>query len=327
MSTSSTYRLKNFKHVPQAHCSTTCVTDIARFDGVPLSEPMAFGLGEGLGFVFYQRKDISPASRFNGRARNLEENFYQRIGNPITWQKSWDPLVIKKSLEQDRPVIAKTSLAELPYYEPADFFGHGVLVIALDENTQQVEIAESFSAETQFISIEQFQRAIKPECLPLMHRYSYTAAPVVKFELNEVMIKDAIIATMSAFLTRGKPLEGVAAMDNAIAQIPTWQYLDDWQWHARFAYQSLEKRGTGGGNFRFMYADFLDEATTFIPKIAELKLADAFRESANEWQQLAEIFKTIFIDEKPSEFTAAAQQLKHIMQFEVKLCESILKDL
>jgi len=323
----STYQLKDFKHIPRAHCSTTCITDIARFDGIELSESMAFGLGEGLGFVFYQRKDISPASRFNGRARNLEENFYRRIGSPITWQKSWDLSVIKKSLEQNRPIIAKTSLAELPYYEPADFFGHGVLVIALDENTQQVQIAESFSAEIQSISIEQFQRAIEPECLPLMQHYSYTSAPVINFKLNKEIIKEAITANMSTFLTRGKPLESIAAMENAIAAIPAWQHIDDWQWHARFAYQSLEKRGTGGGNFRFMYADFLDEVATFIPKIAELKLADKFRKSANEWQQLAGIFKTIFIDEKPEKFTAAAKQLKHIMQLEIKLCESILKEL
>ena len=34
----------------------------------------------------------------------------------------------------------------------------------------------------------------------------------------------------------------------------------DWQWCARFAYQVIERRGTGGGNFRLMYSRFLEEA-------------------------------------------------------------------
>ena len=36
--------------------------------------------------------------------------------------------------------------------------------------------------------------------------------------------------------------------------------LDDWQWCARFNYQTIERRGTGGGNFRLMYSRFLGEA-------------------------------------------------------------------
>jgi len=323
----STYQLKNFKHIPGLHCSSTCITNIARFDGNTISEPMAFGLGEGMGFVFYQSDELSPASRFNGRTSNFEEKFYQRINSPITWQKSWSPSLIKESLQQGRPIIAITSLAELPYYEPADFFGHGVLMVGLDENTQQVDIAETFSEEMQSISIPQFQRAIEIESPPLMRSYSYASAPVMKFELSALLIKGAITSTMQTFLARDKPLEGIVAMEKAIENIPTWQHHKDWEWHARFAYQSLEKRGTGGGNFRFMYADFLDEATTFIPKIAGLKLADKFRQSAEEWQQFAGIFKRIFIDEKPEKFTIAAKQLKHIMQLEVKLSESILKEL
>ncbi len=31
-------------------------------------------------------------------------------------------------------------------------------------------------------------------------------------------------------------------------------------WCARFGYQVIERRGTGGGNFRLMYSRFLDEA-------------------------------------------------------------------
>ncbi|SMN02299.1 hypothetical protein SPONL_957 [uncultured Candidatus Thioglobus sp.] len=149
----------------------------------------------------------------------------------------------------------------------------------------------------------------------------------MEFELNAALIKGAITSTMKTFLALDKPLEGITAMEKAVEDIPTWQYLQDWKWHARFAYQSLEKRGTGGGNFRFMYADFLDEASAFIPKIATLKLANEFRISAKKWQQFAGILKTIFIEGKPEKFTAATEKLQQIMQVEKELCQLVLKQL
>ena len=37
------------------------------------------------------------------------------------------------------------------------------------------------------------------------------------------------------------------------------EQVEDWQWCARFGYQVIERRGTGGGNFRLMYSRFLAE--------------------------------------------------------------------
>ena len=53
------------------------------------------------------------------------------------------------------------------------------------------------------------------------------------------------------------------------AEIADWpREIEDWQWSARFCYQVIERRGTGGGNFRLMYSRFLaetgrDEAAIF----------------------------------------------------------------
>src|SRR5690606_41797888 len=52
---------------------------------------------------------------------------------------------------------------------------------------------------------------------------------------------------------------GLPALRRFAAEVGEWPgLLEDWQWSARFAYQVIERRGTGGGNFRAMYVRFLD---------------------------------------------------------------------
>ena len=54
---------------------------------------------------------------------------------------------------------------------------------------------------------------------------------------------------------------GLPAMRRFAEETGGWpEETEDWQWCARFAYQVIERRGTGGGNFRLMYSRFLEEA-------------------------------------------------------------------
>jgi hypothetical protein len=67
---------------------------------------------------------------------------------------------------------------------------------------------------------------------------------------------------------------------------------EDWRWCARFGYQVIERRGTGGGAFRLMYSRFLEEAGR--PEAA-LDAADA----AARWTELAGAFHAASESEEP----------------------------
>ena len=55
--------------------------------------------------------------------------------------------------------------------------------------------------------------------------------------------------------------QGLPALRRFAAEVGDWpEAAEDWQWCARFLYQVIERRGTGGGNFRRMYSRFLEEA-------------------------------------------------------------------
>jgi len=48
--------IKNFKPFIGQHCETTATGSLLNHIGINLSEPMLFGLGEGLGFIFWNMK-------------------------------------------------------------------------------------------------------------------------------------------------------------------------------------------------------------------------------------------------------------------------------
>jgi hypothetical protein len=85
---------------------------------------------------------------------------------------------------------------------------------------------------------------------------------------------------------------GLPAIERLRAEAGSWpEVAEDWQWCARFAYQVIERRGTGGGAFRRMYARFLEQAGR-----SEARLAAA---AATCWTELADAFKAASEGEAP----------------------------
>ena len=73
-------------------------------------------------------------------------------------------------------------------------------------------------------------------------------------EAIERAAKEMIEPTMGDF-------QGLPALRRFADEVGSWpEAAEDWQWCARFLYQVIERRGTGGGNFRRMYSRFLEEA-------------------------------------------------------------------
>ena len=60
-----------------------------------------------------------------------------------------------------------------------------------------------------------------------------------------------------------REFSGLDAVRRLAEEAGSWpEAAEDWQWCARFGYQVIERRGTGGGAFRLMYSRFLEEAGT-----------------------------------------------------------------
>jgi hypothetical protein len=61
----------------------------------------------------------------------------------------------------------------------------------------------------------------------------------------------------------------------------------------RYGSQIIEQRGTGGGNFRALYARFLDEVEAAVPGLTPGRLSGPMRALAAGWTRLAGLMRAI----------------------------------
>ena len=129
---------------------------------------MAFGLGSSLGFFHLRELGESPTRRLDGRAPDLEGNFYRLVGQPIQWAGVWQPALIAESLAAGRPVLAQTDIHPIPYYDDAHFTGHGLVVIGLEgEEVLTVDIAAEGTSK---MTLEDLRAATTRHRPPLLEQ-------------------------------------------------------------------------------------------------------------------------------------------------------------
>jgi uncharacterized protein DUF4872/butirosin biosynthesis protein H-like len=310
--------LAAFPHVAGIHCSSSSIADILRYDGQRLSEAMVFGLGSGLGFISSSEARHSPAYRFNGRALDLEGKFYSLFGVQLAWAGRWDPDAIERALAQGRPVIAQTDIAYLPYYDHVHFPLHGIVVTGWDG--AHARVADTWSSELQTVDASQLRDALAGEGSPFMERpFRFAPAPRIDAKVDADALARAILVAAREMLEPAVAGTGIPAMRKLAADRAGWRNSADWAWSARFAYQGIEKRGTGGGGFRRLYARFLEEAQPLLPAIGKVRATERMHEGAGRWSAMARDLKRAFVDEDPAAIDAAADSLHDIAIFETAL--------
>ena len=282
-------RLEHFQNLVGHHCSSSALRSVLHFDGIEVSEALAFGLGSGLGFFYSVEPQGSPTRRFNGRAPDLEGNFYRLAGAPLEWAGEWRPERIRMALEAHRPVLAQTDIFPIPYYDDAHFTGHGVAVVGLVGD--EVEVADIAAPGFSKMSLQNLHDAVAPAHYPLLTPFGYAPAP----ELSHVdvgrMAPRAVAKTAAYMLEPPTPLEGVPGIFALADDLPNWLGLPDLAWAARFGYQAIEKRGTGGGGFRYLYRDFLEEVRPQLD--LDPALSKGFGEAGDRWREVADSFKKV----------------------------------
>ncbi len=273
-----------FRHVPGAHCGSTALRNLLAFHGVECSEELVLGLGAGACFFYVTFEDQSPSRFTNGRAARLEQNFLELTGAGLAMETEEDPEaaweIARRIVDEGRPAILLTDLYHLDHYgRSAHFPGHAVVLAGYDR-----EVA--YLSDTGF---EQLQTTTLPS-LALARHEQHPAQPLAGdlFHIPgrvAIELRDAVPAAVQRAVDQmvdpelGE-LQGLPALRRFAAEVGRWpEHAQDWRWCARFGYQVIERRGTGGGNFRTMYARFLHEVGYEQARLAT--------EAAEDWTSLA----------------------------------------
>jgi hypothetical protein len=303
-----------YTHTPGHHCGSTALRNLLGFHGAEISEEMAFGLGAGACFYYVALEDASPTRWFNGRTARLEESFSELTGAALelrTFERGDGDAWQAASAEVDagQPVLLLTDLYYLDHYgNSAHFPGHAVVLAGYDE--QYAHLSDTGFGQLQMTTrLEDLDKARHSShpAYPLAGHMFTASGPVTQEQLREAIpaaIERAAQAMVSSELGE---FSGLGAVERLAKEAGNWpEVAEDWQWCARFGYQVIERRGTGGGAFRLMYSRFLEEAGR-----PEAPLA---AEAAARWTDLATAFHAASERDDPEptlwrDIDAAARQV------------------
>ncbi|HEY1237816.1 MAG TPA: BtrH N-terminal domain-containing protein [Solirubrobacterales bacterium] len=319
--TANRVMVPRYGHVPGHHCGSTALRNLLGFHRIEISEEMAFGLGAGACFYYVVLDEHSPSRFTNGRAARLEENFLELTGAPLRLRTDPDPdaswEMAKKSVDEGRPVLLLTDLYYLDHYgRSAHFPGHAVVLAGYDE--ELAWLSDTSFEDLQTTSLEGLREA------------RHAQQPIFPLEGHAIDLpegaeidRDELVAHAPAAIERAAsqmlepPLgdfEGLPALRRFAAEVGSWpEAAEDWQWCARFLYQVIERRGTGGGNFRKMYARFLEEAGYEQSAIAA--------EAAGDWSRLALAARDASEPEEPDpeHWRALSSEAERVLDAEERL--------
>jgi len=324
--------VSTLRHTRGNHCGSTAMRDLLHCAGLELSEPMCFGLGSGLGFHYFARiPDTGISYFFHGRTGTLERDLCRHLaldfveGTDDDADHAWD--TARAFIDADVPVLLNVELSCLPYYNSrTPFPGHRVVLAGYDDARAIAFLADNAFDQLQEISFDALREArsaaVGSALFPLRNDWL-----VVKSARHHTSLAEAIRLALDenarAMLDLRDPYSGIAGMNTLADDLLNWGAAPDGQFCARFGYQIIERRGTGGGAFRKMYAEFLREADAYVPELGVARLAETMLEIADAWTRFALALKRVSDDAARAEWHTAREILREIAAREEEFWQDV----
>lgn len=289
-------KIENFKYFKGQHCETTATGSLLKQIGIELTEPMLFGIGEGLGFIFWNMK-IMDFPFIGGRVKPdvLTENICRNltlkleVTETTSLKKAW--AIATKNLENGKAIGLKLDCYHLDYFTSKfHFAGHYTAMYGYDSEFAYLVDTDQQGGKVK-TSLKSLELA-RNEKGPMSSRNrTYTICKTeTTFELKEV-IKTAIYNNAVEYLN--PPIKNVSfkGILKASTEIKKW-YKNSRDIKGDFQTTALlmEKAGTGGSLFRNLYRDFLKESAEVLNSKEIMECYLDFSEIAEQWKKVSELF-------------------------------------
>ncbi|MFJ9849422.1 BtrH N-terminal domain-containing protein [Streptomyces sp. NPDC101150] len=275
------------------HCETTALGVLLRHEGIDLSEPMLFGLGSGLSFIYWDSKNmgfpflggrVKPFELTRNLATGLRlELVVQETASP---RRGWEN--VAAALAAGQPVGLQLDSYHLDYFgSKVHFGGHVVAMYGYDDHDAYLVDTDQQggAVSTSLTGLARARAARGP--MTAKHR-SFTLTAPKNLPSPQGRIVAAITACADAFLNPPIANLGHRGIEKAGKLVPTWlRRTDDPQRDLPQAALLMEQAGTGGALFRNLYRDFLAECTQLLDSSHLRTGHRLYAEAATLWTEVA----------------------------------------
>ena len=326
--------VKNFKPFNGQHCETTTTGSLLYQLDINLSEPMLFGIGEGLGYIFWNMK-IMDFPFIGGRVKpdllteNICKNLHLKLEVKETGsvKKAWQN--IKTNLDQGKAVGLKLDCYHLDYFTTKfHFAGHYASIYGYDDHLAYLNDTnqQGRDARTTLKSLELARNEKGP--MSSKNR-SYTISKNGELPDLKNVIKTAINNNATDFLNPPIKNIGYKGIYKTSSEIKKWfKTSKDLKKDFHTSASLMEKGGTGGALFRNIYRDFLKESGELIESNELIKASIAYNTIAKLWNNVADLFIKIgdtedikYVNQAAELFIELSEREKIAMQKLKKACD------
>ncbi|MEV5730666.1 BtrH N-terminal domain-containing protein [Streptomyces pharetrae] len=275
------------------HCETTTLGVLLRHQGLDLSEPMLFGLGSGLSFVYWDSKNMGFPF-LGGRVKPFEltRNLASALGLELEVRETASPRRawenVATLIDAGRPVGLQLDSYHLDYFtSKVHFGGHVVAMYGYDDHDAYlVDTAQQGGAVSTSRAALAAARAARGP-MTARHRSFTLTVPEDPPSLRDRVVP-AVTGCADAFLNPPIANLGHRGIEKAGKRVRTWlQRTDDPQRDLPQAALLMEKAGTGGALFRNLYRDFLAECAQLVDSGHLRSGHRLYAEAATLWTEVA----------------------------------------
>jgi len=288
----------SFQHKQSAHCESGVVSALVSHYGLPMSEPMAFGLAAALAFAYIPLIKMAgmPLISYRMWPGAIVKAMHKRLGISMSRQtfrsQAAGALALDEQLAQGRVVGVQTCIYWLPYVPDQfrfHFNGHNLIVYGRDGDDYLVSdplFEMTTRCPRDAMTKARFAKgALQPKGL----MYYPTQVP------HEIDFKSIIPAAIRAnYKYMMQPLlpmigiKGIRFVGKKIIELDKRKDRDHYlPLYLTHIVRMQEEIGSGGAGFRFLYASFLQEAAQLIGDDRLKQASKQLTDAGDEWRRFA----------------------------------------
>jgi hypothetical protein len=286
-----------FQHLHAAHCESGVMASMLTHYGLPLSEPMAFGLGAGIAFAVIPFVKLAgqPLIAYRMPPRTIVRGLRSRLGIKMVFRTFRNPEAGMRALDErvdaGHPVGLQTNVFWLPFFPEEmrlHFNAHNLIVYGRrgDEYLISDPVFEApVSVDRASLQRARFAKGV----LAAKGMMYYPTFVPERIDLRRAL-RSALRSNVRTMTGAPLPMigiRGIRYLSRRLRKTAQRGTPRDLKLLLGHVVRMQEEIGTGGAGFRFLYASFLQEAAKLVESEVLAEASRRMTEAGDGWRRFA----------------------------------------